>query len=79
MQLSLDICTTHFAHIHHPLESTITVTAMFLNVILLYLILRYSQFKMKAYKYILLVSCIADIWLAIIVFVVQPVSSVEES
>lgn len=71
---SLEACTTDFAYIHHPLESTITLLAILLNALLLYLILKHSSEHMKAYKRILLMTCCVDIWLAAIVFFVQPVS-----
>ncbi|KAH7702104.1 Protein STR-14 [Aphelenchoides avenae] len=71
--MSPDACTTGFPRIHHPLESFITLTAIGLNLTLLYLILKHSNGKMEAYKRILLLTCTADMWLATVVFFVQPV------
>lgn len=69
----MDVCTSDFASIHHPLESTITLSAIVLNLTLLYMILKHSSGNMVTYKRILLLSCLADTWLATVVFFVQPV------
>ncbi|KAH7725755.1 hypothetical protein AAVH_06598 [Aphelenchoides avenae] len=58
--------------IHHRAESVVSATALIFNTILLYLIVRHSQFREKSNKFILLMSCVADIWLALVVFLGQP-------
>lgn len=58
---------------HHAVESSITLAAITMNLCLLYLIRKHSHFKVQAYKNILLLSCLTDMWLATIVFISQPV------
>lgn len=73
--VSLDMHSDKLSSMHHFAESIVSSTALVFNIVLLYLILRYSQFKEKSYKYILLMSCVADIWLVVVVFIGQPVGT----
>lgn len=67
------LCSGDTHRFHHAAESLISSIALVLNLGLLYLILRHSTFKVKSYKRLLLLSCVADVWLALVVFVGQPV------
>ncbi|KAI1713665.1 serpentine type 7TM GPCR chemoreceptor srd domain-containing protein [Ditylenchus destructor] len=60
------------SRIHHVMETMIGVCSLTANLTLLLLILTKSQFRVKAYKRILLVTCLVDLFYTIIVFVGQP-------
>uniref|UniRef100_A0A915EFT4 G protein-coupled receptor n=1 Tax=Ditylenchus dipsaci TaxID=166011 RepID=A0A915EFT4_9BILA len=60
------------AYFHGIAMTIISSLALILNGILLYLIVFHSDFKVKAYKKILLMTCIADSVFALICFVVRP-------
>ncbi|KAI1700916.1 serpentine type 7TM GPCR chemoreceptor str domain-containing protein [Ditylenchus destructor] len=62
------------SRIHHYMETTIGILSLIANLTLLYLIITKSQFRVKAYKKILLVTCLVDLFYTLTVFIGQPVS-----
>lgn len=61
-------------HLHHAFATTIDVSSILLNLVLLYLITNHSTLHMKPYKPILLLTCLGDMTLSFIVLAGQPVS-----
>lgn len=60
--------------IHHAADAAIHVASFVLNLFLLYLVLRYADFKVKDYNKLILATCLGDLTLAIIVLLGEPVS-----
>ncbi|KAI1697576.1 serpentine type 7TM GPCR chemoreceptor str domain-containing protein [Ditylenchus destructor] len=58
--------------IYHSIENTIGILSLIANVMLLYLILTKSQFRVKVYKTIMLVTCLLDLFYGIFCFIAQP-------
>lgn len=61
--------------IHHVLDTLINGSALVLNFFLIYFILAHSSGYIKAYKRVLLTTCVSDILLALITLIGQPVRS----
>ncbi|KAH7722167.1 hypothetical protein AAVH_10342, partial [Aphelenchoides avenae] len=59
-------------HVHNAVATTIDTASILLNLLLLYLITCHSTVHMKAYKPILLLTCLGDMTLSFIVLVGQP-------
>lgn len=62
-------------YIHHFLATFVDTLAVFANVVLFYLIIFYSNFSIKEFKGVFLLTCVGDTVLSIVVLLGQPVSS----
>ncbi|KAI1698943.1 serpentine type 7TM GPCR chemoreceptor srd domain-containing protein [Ditylenchus destructor] len=60
------------ADVHHVVETTIDTFSLLLNILLLYLIKRYSTFGVKIYKYMLTIDALLDLCLSVFTFFAQP-------
>ncbi|KAH7698226.1 hypothetical protein AAVH_34684, partial [Aphelenchoides avenae] len=59
--------------IHHVLDTSVNVTSIFLNGLLIYLVMGHSDFREQTYKWLLLVSGCVDFCLSICALVAQPI------
>lgn len=66
---------TELRRYSHYVASVEHKSALLLNAVLLYLIVRHSKFESSTYKYILGLACINDILLALTAMVCEPVST----
>lgn len=60
--------------VHHYAGTVVNAVALMLNITLLYLILNYSTFQIRAFKNLFLLTCVGDTLLSLVVLVGQPVS-----
>ncbi|KAH7707889.1 7TM GPCR protein [Aphelenchoides avenae] len=58
--------------VHHLADTCINTVAIFLNFVLLCVILKCSSSQMRAYRNVLLMTCISDISLNVVALIVQP-------
>ena len=67
------MCRLDVRNAHRWIDTSVSSVSLLLNVYLFYLIMTRSSFKIKAFKWIFVLTCVSDFVLAAVVLIGQPV------